>query len=265
MRALAACLTLLPAGCGWVKDLGGGTAVDPRLAAYLPGDAVTVACVRLERLRPSRHCARFLAKAPAEVKQIAAQASEILLAMDGRGTLLLAQGSFDRAKFQGVPVEFLEEDILAGGDEAIRARAKRKQGSALPAFAPKDSGFWIVTRGAPPVEFPAKGPMANLGNIGRMMEKLEIGTLGAELSEDLRVKATAELSDAKAGEQMHTVLRGFLGMARLAAPDNQRQWLKVFDAVKVERDQARVSVTAAWSGDLVDEVISLLPESRRPD
>jgi hypothetical protein len=261
--AVAAAMSL--AGCGWVTELGGGSAVSPRLAAYLPSDAVTVACLRLERLRPSRHYARFLQKAPPEVKQVEAQADEILVAMDGKGTLILAKGKFDRARFAGLPVEFLEDGIVAAGDEPIRLRAKQKQGSALPPYAPKEAGFWVVTRGLPPVEFPSKGPMANLANIERLMEKLEIGTLGIELSSDIRMAATADLADEKAGEQMQTVLRGFLGMGRLATPDHKKELLKVFDAVKVEREKARVSVTAAWSAELVDEVISWLPESRRRD
>lgn len=265
MRVLTAAVFLSLTGCNWVGQIGGGSTVDSGLAAYLPGDAVTVACARLERLRPSRHYTRFLAKAPPEVRQIEAQASEILVAMDGKGTLVLAQGKFDRAKLAGLPVEFLAHDMVAAGDESMRTRAKQKQGSALPAYAPKDAGFWAVTRGLPPVKFPEKGAIANLGNIERLMEKVEIGTLGIELSDGIEVTATAECSDEKAGEQMQTVLRGFLGMGRLATRDNKRELLKVFDAVKVGRDKTRVLVTAAWPGELVDEAISLLPESHRPD
>jgi hypothetical protein len=59
-------------------------------------------------------------------------------------------------------------------------------------------------------------------------------------------------------------VKGAVGLARLNTRDDQMQMLKLYDAVQVNQKAANVDIQAAVAPDLVDPLLKMLPQMKRP-
>ncbi len=128
---------------------------------------------------------------------------------------------------------------------------------------PGGSQIWMVCEngGALLPELPQEGQFANFG---RMARSLGVFTFHADLRDGIQAIAEGHYSDQNAAKQMNDTLRGLVGIARLRTPDNQPDMLRLYDGIRIGADGPvlTVNITAPFS--LVEKIISLLPESRRP-
>lgn len=98
---------------------------------------------------------------------------------------------------------------------------------------------------------------SNLGSAMRLLQGIDKATLGIDLRNGLDLKAEADCRTERDAKHINDAIRGLVGMGRLSTPDNQPDLLKLYDAVKVTQQQARVQVVAEVGSDLVDKFLDL--------
>jgi len=91
----------------------------------------------------------------------------------------------------------------------------------------------------------------------RMVLSINSVTLGIDLSKGFDLNADATCNTADDAKRLHDLLKGVLGLGRLSTPDNQPEMLQLYDAVKVDQVQNRVTVSAHIPPDLVEKFIEL--------
>jgi hypothetical protein len=164
-----------------------------------------------------------------------------------------------------------EKAIVMGPDTLVRSVLPRARGrQTLPphldrllAPVPALSSMWGVTYGAWELNLPSG---TNLSNATKILGALDTVSAWGELSSGLRVAAHGTAADEAAAKKLHTSIRGLIGLARLAAPDDQPDLLRVYDSVDVRQEAKVVRVTANWPGELVDQLVALVdrPSGTRP-
>src|SRR5581483_3383539 len=98
----------------------------------------------------------------------------------------------------------------------------------------------------------------NFGNLVRLAHSIESASLGIQADNDVRAHARADCHSEEDARQVHDALRGFIGLARLAAPANRPELLKVYDALNVTRERTVVDVTAQFAPQDLDALFGLL-------
>lgn len=128
---------------------------------------------------------------------------------------------------------------------------------------PGSAQFWVAANdgGTLLPDVPDQGQVAEYA---RMLKSLGVTTAYADLRNGVDFIAEGRYPDEQGSKQMHALLRGLLGMARLRTPDNQPDVLRLIDATQITLDGRAVKIRLNAPTELVDKLISLLPESRRP-
>jgi len=244
--ATAACRTAAPP-----------PALDAELAACVPPETRVLARADLNALRANPGLQQ-LASGWAAFLEPARDASEVLIAYNGKDLLFIARGQFRTAPAGG---RLLTPQLaLAGGDAAIRAATAqhatgRSGAPSLVAFAEEVAAqpVWAVVSGGGSLPIPG-----NLGNLNRLLAFTEHATLALELNSGVTLHVTGVCRSADAARQLEETLRGLVSIASATTRDRDlAAWL---GSVQVRRDQGTVHADVSGS---VDATAKLLREAFR--
>jgi len=294
IQRLALALPLLLACCGPAPT---GTRVDPVLAALAPPDAVMLAGVRMDAVRPTALYQKLLAgKLLDQLDDFARETGfdprrdvrEILASSNGRDTIIAARGTFNvrepegatKTSYKGYTLYVGERGVVglidgstavAGELAAVKAALDRyKAGdrsgpSELLARArqiPPENQVWAVSSGyssALAGRIPESG---NAANIGRMLQAVEKVTAGADLHAGFNAYAEGVCATDQDAKNLGDTVRGLAGLGRLSVPKNQPDLLRVWDGIKVEQAQRTIRVTVVVPEDLAEKLIDQIGSQR---
>lgn len=253
-----------------------------------PREATILAGFRMDRIRTSPLYEEYFhgrlpgaGESAGELMRFQEQVDELLIAVTGRETLLLARGRFDRAAverklqetgaagtsvagrkaFGGGGALFVPLDggyVLAGARTLVEdALSRAGHTVALPARffkpaqeIPASSHAWVISVGQlPPLPVSER---SNLANLPRALEHVELATASADLSRGVKLRMAAACTTEDDARQIQTLLRGLLGMARLSAPSGERELLAALDRIQVVQDERTVTVNANLPADLAE-------------
>lgn len=291
MRGAAAFLALFLMGCG-----GGGSKqgyqLDAELASAIPADTVALGGGRWDLIQQSPLFARLRPMLPTlpqfgfdpskDVKEFAA-------AYNGRDPLLLISGTFrtqdvlnklaaepgaQRSDYHGKPVvsrgeagvAALSAKVLAAGPlprlreavDRVAAGAKLdERWAAGLRTLPAGAQLFLLTSGGATLNLP-RG--SNLGNLDKILGSVDSLSAWADFSKSVHLAATASARDANAAKQLHTQLRGMIGLGRLSTPDDKPELLKFYDAIQTKLDDRKIDVDV----DMPESVLDTLLKQVRP-
>lgn len=225
---------------------------------------------------------------------------EIDLAYRGQGNPPLAfirgkfggefgrEPSFDRTKFrtlnhkgyyiltpgQGVGVLFMNTGAAVAGkiEDLMRVVDVRDQKDAGPPTAllelvqtlPGSSHFWMASEQGSAL-LPAMPSEVNFANLGRMAQATRQVTMYADLKDGMKARIAAVYADAQSAKMALDFVKGMIGLARLKTPDGQADLLKLIDGVRPVLKETTLEIEADAPFEVMDQVISWVQESRRPD
>jgi hypothetical protein len=262
--------------------------VDPALAVFVPSDAITLAGVRMDRLR-----ATPLYRKLAEANRLprfdfgsgfdpGRDLHEILLASDGKRALAMARGDFPAklpsslttseyrgytlyAKDQTEVFTFIGKNISLGGEAASVREAidqyKRGGQSAPQGLMARaqdlqaDVQIWAVVsgwRGATPDQLRAMG---NLGNLDRVFRLVEGASLTVDLRAGVHAAFTGDARTEADAKSLADSLRGLAALARIAVTRKQPDLSRAFDALQVKQEGRVVQVNVDVAEDLAERLI----------
>src|SRR5947209_3402423 len=93
---------------------------------------------------------------------------------------------------------------------------------------------------------------SNLGSAVRLLQSIDSAAIGIDLRNGLDLKAEADCRTERDAKRVHDAIRGLVGLGRLSTPDNQRNLLKLYDAVKVTQQQSKVEIREQLDSSQVD-------------
>jgi len=249
---------LVACGCNRAGNAG---KPDADLYSYVPPDSTFIAGARFSSLRTKPLYQKLLERMPQEMRPYEKQASEMVIASDGMSMLILARGKFDKKQLErdlkDTTVTYLSDDLIAVAPPGRIEIAKRRAGSALGKSIPGDGEIWMVTNGNLPIPIPER---SNLNNLSRIAQDLTLARLNLHVNDGIRGEFDADFRTEKAAEQMNTAVRGFMGLARLSAPQGKPELLRALDAMQTKYEAKHFQLTADWSADLVDVLLRSLPQ-----
>jgi len=295
-RLLVFLLTLWGAGC---RRQPVSARIDPAIVPLIPGDTRWVAGLRLDKLKDTPFFKKYVETQELPMLDEFQKRTgldprkdlwELCAAGNGRSAVVFARGKFGdlfglepniriegmrRMRYKGynmlgVPdyaVMFLQSGVAAVGavtklQEIVDNRDKGDQAPRallnLVATVPASAQAWMVTAegGSLVPNLPAQG---NLANFTRMVRDLKQFTIYADLAQSVKLQAEGQYGDPQAAKLTNDALRGLIGMARLQTPDNKPELLRVYDGIKVTRNETKVEITADAPFDLIDQFRSFLP------
>ena len=275
------CVALTVAGfvsCGGGSQPG--YRLGAELASAIPADTVTLAGGRLDLVQQGAVFAKLQPNLPSGPLDEFAKRfgvdprkdiKEFVVAYNGRDALMLASGNFaasalldrvaaeagaTRGEYKGKPIvsrdrgglAALSKTVLAAGSTSRLHEAidRMAQGSKLDErwaaglrSLPASAQLWFLSSGGATLNLPQG---SNLGNIDKILGSVD-GIAGwADLSTNLHMAANATARDAAAAKQLHTQLRGLIGMGRLSTPDNRPELLKFYDAIQTKLDDKKIEI-----------------------
>lgn len=295
-RLCVAVAALAAFGCRPAAERG--APIDPALAALAPADTVMVAGLRLEALRATPVWQKHVAGKPvAPLDQMAKDTgldvrkdvSEVLLASDGKDSVVLAKGKFAQAEveaaiekrggkrmpYKGIPLTGNEEavvafldatTVVAGRASVVRSVIDQRGRSGAPkALLDEARGVaagnqvWAVSVGG--FDELKKGfrPPDDLANLARIAAMVEKSSFGADLRSGLNATATLLCRTEEDARTLFDAARGIIGLARLSTPDNEPDLLRFYDGIQVALDQRSVRIRAEISQELLDKALERLP------
>ena len=214
--------------------------------------------------------------------------SQLLSCSDGKNTLLLARGKFNRSvveegfkkdgtpampyknytlfgKEQGAAFLFLNDSTaILGTASQLRAiidhpssggmpPALRDQLRTLPSgdqiYAASSGGFGALNIATP--------PNSNLATVMQALRSVQTATLGMDLSHGLSATAEVNCATERDAKFVHDMVKGIVGLGRLNTPDNQPEMLKLYDAIQVTQQGTHTQAKADIPQDLADKFLDL--------
>jgi len=287
--AIAFALALASVCCGHLPSRN--ARVDPSLGKFIPPDTTMLLDAHLDRLRNTAVYRKY-ADQLAPRQQVAGvtpdDVAEALVCSDGKNTEVFTRISrsdvgaklrssgrvlthYNGADIYGDGKEsfvLLEPDVAAAGAlssvKSVIDQSKRGEGGIPAALQPvlanlpaQDQIQAAMVGGIPGLEgITADNP--NFGNLVRLAHSIESASLGVQADSDIRIHARADCHSEEDARQVHDALRGFIGLARLTAPANRPELVKIYDAINVTREKAVVNVTAQFAAQDLDALSGLL-------
>ncbi|MBN8732757.1 MAG: hypothetical protein J0L64_19620 [Acidobacteria bacterium] len=264
--------------------------IDAQLAAMVPREATILGGFRMDRIRTSPlYEEYFRGRLPMGgdtargLMQFQEQIDEVLVAVVERDSLVLVKGRLDKAAVEaklregnapaatvggkpgfeqnGVAVVLLDGGYALAGPRARVEDALTRMGKnvVLPArffqtaqSMPAASHLWVISVGRLPVlELPER---SNLANLPRALENVELAKMNADLSNGFKMSAAATCTTEPDAKQIHTLLRGVIGMARLSTPSDKPELMKVFDRIQIAQKERVVTLEASLPPEMIDEL-----------
>lgn len=279
-----------------------GVVVDSSLEPFIPADTKVLAGVQVAKLeaaplynshKEQLNLAQLQVFSDRTGLDPTRDLSEILIAWDGKQSLLMARGHFSQStvgpKLESLGARrtsyknytlfgddrnslvFLHEGlVIAGPSGSLREVIDgRDEGhSRIPAelqqqleTIPKADQIWAVSRGGLPVTgIPMRSDIDSaLSNIVGYVSGTAVGIAidtGIHLQADLTC-----ISDQGA-QRVRDALRGGIGLARLTTKDNQLYLLRLYDSVHVDQENSMIHVRADLAPDLANKLFSYIPQIR---
>jgi hypothetical protein len=295
-RRILFCALVLLAGCARKSVVG--PKIDPALATLVPDDTTLLVGTRLEALERTPVYQKYLAdrKFP-QVEEFAKQTGldpqkdlwELLFVSNGKNGVLLGRGKFanemePRLEKEGAKrfgykgynlvgdekqaVVFISSTTAAmGATESLRYLLDQR-GAAKgppPALAqmmkdiPPDAQLWSVYAGGPM----DLGLSGNLGNLNKLVNSVQSGTLYFDLRTGLSGVATGDCSTNQDAEDVQGALKAFIGLGRLNTPANQPEMQAAWDGLRVTLQDKRVKLYIDVPQNVVDQFLGLWMGRRR--
>ena len=280
------------AGC---KKTGPGALVDPALSTLVPADTTLLVGIRVEDLMKTPIYQKYLANRPiGPVDDFTRQTGldvrkdlwEVLFISNGKENVVLGRGKFSneaeprldrpgakRSNYRGFTMVgddktsvLLMGPTLAGvGDTAGLKRIidTRDQTNGPPAILvermkdiPHEAGIWSVFTGAP-IALPAN-PTANMGNIIKVLDSLESGSLYLDLRSGISGKITGITPADKNGKELYDTLRGVLGIIRMMGAKDDASLQRLLDGLRITQDGRTVNLYIEEREDAVNMLFDFI-------
>ena len=289
--ALAALVLI---SCGGMVSRQEGYRLDASLAPAIPADTVVLVGGRWDLLNKSPLYAKVAPLLPGEgAGGMASQygldpakdIKEFVAAYNGKDPVFLITGSFrsadvldkvarqaggQRADYQGKALvargasgmAALSPAILAAGpvprlheiiDRLAQSAKLDERWAAGLRSLPGQAQVWVLTAGGTTLNLPG-----NLGNLDKVLGSLESVTGWGDLSKGVRLSVTGSTRDPDSAKQLHTQLRGLIGLGRLSTPDNKPELLKLYDAIQTKLDDKKIVVDAEIAEATLDTLLKLV-------
>jgi len=292
-RAILATLAgMASAGCRSTPPPG--VKIDPALAMMTPETAVALAGVKMDAIRKTevyrRHREALGLDQFSKDTGLDLQTDvwELLVVFEPPGWVAMARGKFSPG-FGGLEPRVLEgaprtsykgytiignqqastvfvnsSTALAGAGAAVRSLLDRRAASRgiPPALEeqirniPPGAQIWIATAARlGGLAIPLEG---NWANLNRIIESIEAGWLGIDLSNGVEVTARGSCATEQEAKGLHDAMRGLIGLGRLTTPSSQGELLRLYDSIQVGRREREVTLSAVVPPDLVGRGIGYI-------
>ncbi|MEX2264320.1 MAG: hypothetical protein WD696_20365 [Bryobacteraceae bacterium] len=279
-------LWLIAAGCGSRQDAG--LRLDSRFTEMIPENTIVLAGVRMEELRAAPVYRKLMAgRQFPNVDEFAARTGfdprkdvkEMLIAATGEAVVALARGNFKSTRIdgmeqssykgqtlyrrEGAALAILSPDTAVAGTEAgVKLALDRQNGGGrllrMAQALPAASEGWIAGAGFAELAAQALTSEGNIANLRKVLASLESATFAADLHTGIDARAACECRTDSGCEAIVNTLRGVIALGRLSAPEGDREMLRIYDSVTVERTGRNVNLSLALPADLVDRVLKLM-------
>jgi hypothetical protein len=296
-RALRTVLLLLGVLTACNSTRTGRTSIDSTLAALAPSNATMFAGVHMDALRTTPLFQKLVAnRSVPQLDDFARETGfdprrdvrELLVASDGKDTLIAARGTFSERGWAGLAKQSYKgfalytrgergaavigtSTAIAGTLPAVkRALDLYKSGGRSGPEELLDRArqissryqIWSVSNGFESLLTSAIPDTGNAANAGRILRSLENTTVAADLSAGVNAYLTGICRSDEEAKNLSDAARGLIGLARLSVPEKQPELLRVWDGIKVDQQQRTVNITVAVPEDLVDKMLDLLGAQR---
>lgn len=276
----------------------GRTTVDPALAALIPPDSTMLAGVRMADIRATPLYKKMLAgQRLARLDEFARQTGfdprrdvrELLVASNGKDSLVAARGTFNVHVFEGMTrstykgftlytrdrggVALIDNSTaIAGTLEAVRAALDRRESGnrsgpvellARARQIPPENQVWSVANGFDNLLTGRIPETGNAANAGRILRSLENTTAAADLRTGVHGYIDGQCRTDADAKNLGDAARGLVGLGRLSVPEKQPELLRLWDGIKVDQQQRTIKITVAIPQDLVDKLIDLVGSDPR--
>lgn len=253
-RGRAAGLAVLALSCAGCRSAPAALG-DAELAACIPPATLALAGVHLDAVRASP-LLRQLGAGVDTLLQPFRDASNLLVAYDGKDWLLIARGSFQTAPPGAVLLS--PRLALAGPPNAVRAAAAQhaRGTSGTPTLTIRAQSaavqpVWAVVQGG--VSLPLTD---NLANLNRLMAETQYVTLTAELNSGLVLHAAGVCRSADEAQHLEETVRGLLSLA--APASRSRDLGALLGSIHPQRDGNTVHADLNASPDAVQQLLGTL-------
>jgi hypothetical protein len=260
-----------------------------------------IAGIRMEAVRATRLYQKMLAgPAFARLDDFARETGfdprrdvrELLIASNGKDTVVAARGTFQEHGFDGLAKRSYKgytlyvrnrggmalldpSTIVAGTLPAVETVLDRYKSGNRPAPTelldrareiPAQNQIWSVSNGFDNLLTTGIPETGNAANAARILRSLENTTIAADLRTGINASLTGVCRSEQDAKNLGDAARGLIGLGRLSVPEKQPELLRLWDGIKVDQQQRTVTITVAVPQDLIDKMLDLLgaqPRLRR--
>lgn len=273
--------------------------IDPALASLVPSDTVMLIGARIDQLSETQLFHQLIsAGLPEQVQPLVDNTGldptedlwELLAASNGKTGVLMVRGKFSqsgmeprvdwegsrRMPYRGYLMIGDDESAvlfvntttaLLGPPELLRSIIDGREDSAgiSPALLEKvesieyGNQIWMASIGGwgePPAG------AGNLGNVWRMIERIQSVTVAVNVQNGARLFAVAVCGNAEDAESLQGALRGILGLARMSARDRPAA-AKLMENVGLNKNASKVEVTLDVAPELLNQFLTEMSERER--
>jgi hypothetical protein len=216
---------------------------------------------------------------------------EFLIAGNGKETLVMARGHFSEMglepklniegaqRFAYKGFTFLGDEAtsvvftnsstaIAGPTAALRRLIdhRTQPDSGAPkwlteraAAIPSTSQIWFVGSVAGQLDKLLPNMTAQGMNFGQFLDALQLLTTEIDLKTGIKIHAEGLCAADPDARRLSDALRAMLGLGRLSTSNENPQFLRVIDGVKVLQQQKTVLVDIVWPLSVIDELMKLAP------
>jgi hypothetical protein len=269
--------------------------VDPSIATLVPSDTVLLVGTRLEELlKTPVYQKNFAGRDIPQVREFAEKTGidprkdlwQLLYTSNGKTGVLLGRGKFaddmmepelerhgaQKFTYKGLTMLGTESGAVTlinsttavlGEASALRTFIDQRgssQGPPPPMAAlmkqiPGTAQFWAAYGGGP-VKLPFDAD-SNLGNLNRLLESIQTGTIWFDMSSGLEGTANVDCASDDGAQKVEGALKALIGIGRLSVPKNQPDLTQVYDAVQVTQEGHRVRLHINVPQSMVDKFLGV--------
>jgi hypothetical protein len=272
--------------------------VDNVLAQMVPDNSLVLVGMRMEQLKSTPLFQKLVAqeKLP-QLDDFARESGfdprrdvrDLLLASSGKQTVLLARGNFHptipvkatKLKYHGYTIVsngesgpqesgfcILDSSLAAAGPvPALEAAldqyksGRRNNASALLTRArsiAENYQLWVVTAGDSNFITENMPGISGGADFGRIFRSLQNTLIQADLRNGLKGIAEGSCTTAQDAKTLADAARGMVGMGRLNTPENQPELVRLWDGIKVEQVDRKITLTVDIGQDLIDQLLKVM-------
>ena len=103
---------------------------------------------------------------------------------------------------------------------------------------------------------------SNLATAISLLRGIHDAALGMDLRNGFDLAGDANCKSEKNARDLRLALKAVIGFGRLSTPDNQPDLLRVYDAIQIDQDQSKVTLSGHVPPELVDKFVDLWVKRR---